>query len=223
MCVWKVVFDDVFECWGIILLYSDVDYFDYVDGKKCYDGVVSFLYSCNVEVFWGEVDDDLLVEMICGIGNCKNVVFVVFLCGQGIVLYFGFFVFVESLYEVGIFFGVVFSFKNVEEVLVVVGICLFFCVVVDGVVVECEGFVLKFVVDMFVVGVVVFGVDLMWFVVVEDVILGVVFVVVVGFVIVVGVDCGVGVDVLYVVGVIVVVEDFFVFVFFVQIDILEIV
>ena len=48
MRAWKSVFDEVFAAWNIEPPYSDADYFDYVDGKKRYDGVASLLHNRNV-------------------------------------------------------------------------------------------------------------------------------------------------------------------------------
>ena len=44
--------------WRIEPAYTDRDYFEYVDGKKRYDGVASLLRSRDVEVPWGDPSDD---------------------------------------------------------------------------------------------------------------------------------------------------------------------
>ena len=64
--------------------YTDADYFDYVDGKKRYDGVASLMHSRNVEVPWGSVDDPPEAETVCGIGNRKNQAFASALRSEGI-------------------------------------------------------------------------------------------------------------------------------------------
>ena len=55
--------------------YTERDYFDYLDGKKRYDGVASLLRSRDVEVPWGDPSDPLEPDTVCGIGNRKNEVF----------------------------------------------------------------------------------------------------------------------------------------------------
>jgi beta-phosphoglucomutase family hydrolase len=212
MRAWKAVFDDVFERWGITPPYSDADYFDYVDGKKRYDGVASLLHSRNVEVPWGEVDDDPSEETICGIGNRKNAAFAASLRGQGIAPYPGSLALVESLHEAGIPLGVVSSSKNAEEVLAAAGIRSFFRVVVDGVVAEREGLASKPAADMFAAGATALGVDPSRSVAVEDATSGAASAAAAGFATVVGVDRGAGADALHAAGATVVVEDLLVFV-----------
>ncbi|WP_091028777.1 HAD family hydrolase [Microbacterium oxydans] len=212
MRAWKVVFDDVFARWGLTPPYTDADYYDYVDGKKRYDGVSSLLRSRNVEVPWGDVDDDPSAETICGIGNRKNAAFAESLRGQGIAPYPGSLALVEALHAAGIPLGVVSSSKNAEEVLGAAGIRSFFRIVVDGVVAERDGLASKPAADMFAAGAVALGVDPARSVAVEDATSGAASAAAAGYADVIGVDRGAGADALRAAGATVVVDDLAVFV-----------
>lgn len=211
MRAWKAVFDDVFARWGITPRYTDADYYDYVDGKKRYDGVASLMRSRNVELPWGDVDDDPAAETVCGIGNRKNAAFAASLRGQGIAAYPGSLALVEALHEAGIPLGVVSSSKNAEEVLGAAGIRSFFRIVVDGVVAERDGLASKPAADMFAAGAAALGVDPARAVAVEDATSGAASAAAAGFATVVGVDRGTGADALRAAGATVVVDDLAVF------------
>ena len=75
MHAWQTMFEELFAAWDIAPPYTERDYFDYLDGKKRYDGVASLLRSRDVEVPWGDPSDPLEADTVCGIGNRKNVVF----------------------------------------------------------------------------------------------------------------------------------------------------
>jgi HAD superfamily hydrolase (TIGR01509 family) len=211
MRAWKVVFDDVFERWGITPAYTDADYYDFVDGKKRYDGVASLMQSRNVEVPWGDVDDDPAAETVCGIGNRKNAAFAASLRSQGIAPYPGSLALIEQLSAAGVPLGVVSSSKNAEEVLGAAGIRSFFRIVVDGVVAEREGLASKPAADMFAAGAAALGVDPARSVAVEDATSGAASAAAAGFATVVGVDRGAGADALRDAGATVVVDDLDVF------------
>nr|WP_067194260.1 beta-phosphoglucomutase family hydrolase [Microbacterium sp. XT11] len=207
MRAWKAVFDDVFARWSIEPPYTDADYFDYVDGKKRYDGVASLLHSRNVEVPWGAVDDPPEAETVCGIGNRKNAAFAATLRAEGIAPYRGSLALVERLHAAGVPLGVVSSSKNAEEVLAAAGIRSFFRVVVDGVVAERESLSSKPAPDMFRAGAEALGVDPARSVAVEDATSGVASAAAAGYGVVIGVDRGAGADALRRVGATVVVDD----------------
>jgi HAD superfamily hydrolase (TIGR01509 family) len=211
MRAWKVVFDDVFERWGITPAYTDADYYDFVDGKKRYDGVASLMQSRNVEVPWGDVDDDPAAETVCGIGNRKNAAFAASLRSQGIAPYPGSLALIEQLSAAGVPLGVVSSSKNAEEVLGAAGIRSFFRIVVDGVVAERDGLASKPAADMFAAGAAALGVDPARSVAVEDATSGAASAAAAGFATVVGVDRGAGADALRDAGATVVVDDLDVF------------
>lgn len=207
MRAWKSVFDEVFARWSIEPPYTDADYFDYVDGKKRYDGVASLMRSRNVEIPWGSVDDGPEAETICGIGNRKNAAFAAALRAEGIAPYPGSLALVQRLHAAGVPIGVVSSSKNAEEVLGAAGIRSYFRVVVDGVVAEREGLASKPAADMFRAGAVALGVDPLRSAAVEDATSGVASAAAAGFATVVGVDRGAGADALRAVGATCVVED----------------
>ena len=207
MRAWKSVFDEVFARWEIEPPYTDADYFDYVDGKKRYDGVASLLHSRNVEIPWGTVDDAPEEETVCGIGNRKNAAFAAALRAEGIAPFPGSLALVERLHAAGVPLGVVSSSKNAEEVLAAAGIRSFFRVVVDGVVAERESLASKPAADMFRAGAVALGIDPALSVAVEDATSGVASAAAAGFATVVGVDRGAGADALRAVGATVVVDD----------------
>lgn len=207
MRAWKLVFDEVFAQWGIEPAYTDADYFDYVDGKKRYDGVASLMQARNVEVPWGAVDDPPEAETICGIGNRKNAAFAASLRAEGIAPFPGSLALVETLTAAGIPLGVVSSSKNAEEVLGAAGIRDFFRVVVDGVVAERDGLASKPAADMFRAGAEALGVDPQRSVAVEDATSGAASAAAAGFATVVGVDRGAGAEALLAAGATVVVTD----------------
>jgi beta-phosphoglucomutase-like phosphatase (HAD superfamily) len=72
MHAWQRMFEELFAEWDITPPYTEQDYFEYLDGKKRYDGVASLLRSRDVEVRWGHPSDPLEADTVCGIGNRKN-------------------------------------------------------------------------------------------------------------------------------------------------------
>ena len=72
MHAWQTMFEELFAAWDIQPPYTERDYFEYLDGKKRYDGVASLLRSRDVEVPWGDPSDPLEADTVCGIGNRKN-------------------------------------------------------------------------------------------------------------------------------------------------------
>ena len=75
MHAWQTMFEELFAAWDITPPYTERDYFEYLDGKKRYDGVASLLRSRDVEVPWGHPSDPLEADTVCGIGNRKNAFF----------------------------------------------------------------------------------------------------------------------------------------------------
>lgn len=207
MRAWQSVFDDVFEQWGITPPYTDYDYYAYVDGKQRSDGVASVLQSRNIEIPWGEVDDDPTAETVCGIGNRKNAAFAAALRSEGIEPFPGSLALLRVLRSAGIPMGVVSSSKNAEEVLATAGIRDFFTVVVDGVVAQRLELASKPAPDMFREGARALGVDPATSAAVEDALSGVASAVVAGYATVVGVDRGAGPEALRKAGATSIVDD----------------
>ncbi len=212
MHAWQAMFTELFTDWGITPAYTERDYFDYLDGKKRYDGVASLLRSRDVEVPWGEPSDPTTADTVCGIGNRKNVVFERVLRDEGIAPYPGSLALVEKLQAAGVPIAVVSSSKNAEEVLRAAGIRDRFPVVMDGVIAENENLPSKPAPDVFREAARMLGVDPARSVAVEDAHSGVQSAAAAGYGLVVGVDRGVGAATLIASGAHVVVDDLAAFV-----------
>jgi beta-phosphoglucomutase family hydrolase len=212
MHAWETMFTELFADWDITPPYTERDYFEYLDGKKRYDGVASLLRSRDVEVPWGEPSDPPTADTVCGIGNRKNEVFSRVLRSEGIVPYPGSLALIDRLRAAGVPIGVVSSSKNADEVLRAAGIRDRFPVVMDGVIAEREDLPSKPAPDVFAEGARMLGVDPARSAAVEDAHSGVQSAAAAGFALVVGVDRGVGADTLYASGAHVVVDDLSAFV-----------
>jgi beta-phosphoglucomutase-like phosphatase (HAD superfamily) len=87
---WKQLFDEFLERWarehGEPFRPFDVatDYVRYVDGRRRYDGVASFLHSRAIELPSGDPSDDPDRLTVCGLGNAKNGYFAAALGRQGV-------------------------------------------------------------------------------------------------------------------------------------------
>ncbi|MFT4137013.1 HAD family hydrolase [Microbacterium sp.] len=207
MHAWKTMFEELFLAWGIEPPYVESDYFDYLDGKKRYDGVASLLRSRDVELPWGDPSDPPEADTVCGIGNRKNEVFARVLRAEGIAPYPGSVALLDKLDAAGVPVAVVSSSKNAEEVLTVAGLRERIPVLMDGVVAERESLPSKPAPDVFVVAARMVGVDPARSAAVEDAHSGVQSASAGGFGLVVGVDRGAGADALIALGADVVVQD----------------
>ena len=207
MHAWQTMFEELFAAWDITPAYTERDYFDYLDGKKRYDGVASLLRSRDVEVPWGHPSDDPSADTVCGIGNRKNAVFERVLRAEGIAPYPGSLRVLDLLADAGTPVAVVSSSKNAEEVLAAAGIRDRFAVVMDGVIAERDHLASKPAPDVFVEAAKMLGVEPARSAAVEDAISGVRSAASGGFGLVVGVDRGVGEDDLLDAGAHVVVQD----------------
>lgn len=207
MHAWQTMFEELFAAWDITPAYTERDYFDYLDGKKRYDGVASLLRSRDVEVPWGDPSDDPSADTVCGIGNRKNAVFERVLRAEGIAPYPGSLRVLDLLADAGTPVAVVSSSKNAEEVLAAAGIRDRFTVVMDGVIAERDHLSSKPAPDVFVEAAKMLGVEPARSAAVEDAISGVRSAASGGFGLVVGVDRGVGEDDLLDAGAHVVVQD----------------
>lgn len=212
MHAWQTMFTELFTAWDITPAYTERDYFDYLDGKKRYDGVASLLRSRDVEVPWGDPSDPPSADTVCGIGNRKNDVFASLLRAEGIAPYPGSLALLDQLQAADVPVAVVSSSKNADEVLRAAGLRDRFPVVMDGVVAERENLPSKPAPDVFAEGARMLGVDPARSVAVEDAHSGVQSAAAAGFGLVVGVDRGVGADVLRASGAHVVVDDLSAFV-----------
>ncbi len=212
MHAWQTMFEELFRAWDITPAYTEQDYFEYLDGKKRYDGVASLMRSRDVEVPWGDPSDPPTADTICGIGNRKNDVFARVLRGEGIAPYPGSLALLDALQAENVPVAVVSSSKNADEVLRAAGIRDRFEVVMDGVIAERDGLASKPAPDVFVEGARMLNVDPARSAAVEDALSGVRSASAGGFALVVGVDRGVGADALRAAGADVVVDDLAAFV-----------
>lgn len=212
MHAWRTMFEQLFTQWNIQPPYTERDYFEYLDGKKRYDGVASLLRSRAVEVPWGDPSDPPTADTVCGIGNRKNEFFASTLRTEGIAPYPGSVRLLDRLQAAGIPIAVVSSSKNAEDVLVAAGIRDRFPVVMDGVIAERDHLRSKPAPDVFVEAARMLGVEPARSVAVEDALSGVASAAAGGFAVVVGVDRGAGEDDLRSAGATVVVDDLSAFV-----------
>lgn len=207
MHAWQTMFAELFAAWDIEPAYTERDYFEYLDGKKRYDGVASLLRSRDVEIPWGDPSDPPSADTVCGVGNRKNLVFSAVLRHEGIAPYPGSLALIDALRAAGTPIAVVSSSKNAEEVLRSAGIRDRFPVVMDGIIAERDHLASKPAPDVFVEAARMLGVDPARSAAVEDALSGVRSAVAGAFGLVVGVDRGVGADELLDAGADVVVDD----------------
>ncbi|WP_396667867.1 HAD family hydrolase [Microbacterium sp. R86528] len=207
MHAWQTMFTQLFTEWDVDPAYTERDYFDYLDGKKRYDGVASLLRSRDIEVPWGHPDDEPAANTVCGIGNRKNTYFEAVLREEGIAPYPGSLALMDLLDAAGVPISVVSSSKNAQEVLTVAGIRDRFPVVMDGVIAERDNLSSKPAPDVFVEAARMMGVDPARSVAVEDALSGVESAAAGKFGLVVAVDRGAGAEALFGAGANIVVND----------------
>lgn len=63
------------------------DYLSYVDGRRRYDGVDTFLRSRGIELPWGDPADEAGEPTVCGLGNAENHHFLAVLEQEGVEVY----------------------------------------------------------------------------------------------------------------------------------------
>ncbi|MGI6879522.1 HAD family hydrolase [Microbacterium sp. gxy059] len=192
MRAWQTMFDELFAAWQVSPPYAERDYYAHLDGKRRYDGVASVLRSRDIEVPWGEPDDDPSADTVCGIGNRKNGVFLRVLEEEGIAPYPGSLAVLDLLRDAGMPLALVSSSKNAGPVLAQAGLDGRFSASVDGVVAEARRLASKPAPDMFLAAADELGVAPGRAVVVEDALSGVASGAAGGFGLVIGVDRGAG-------------------------------
>jgi beta-phosphoglucomutase family hydrolase len=207
MRAWREMFEKLFADWNITPPYSDADYYEYLDGKRRYDGVASLLRSRDVEVPWGEPTDPPSADTVSGIGNRKNEVFTRVLESEGIAPYPGSLTLVHQLRAAGVPIAVVSSSKNAVDVLNAAGIHDLFDAIMDGLIAERDHLASKPAPDVFLEATRMLGVDPARSVAVEDALSGVQSAAAGHFAVVVGVDRGTGAENLREAGATVVVDD----------------
>ena len=196
MQAWARMFTVLFESIGVPRRYTDDDYFQHLDGRNRYEGVKALLDSRAVDLPWGDPDDPVSANTICGVGNRKNVVFADLLQAEGIAAYPGSLAVIDRLSAIGIPAAIVSSSKNATSVLGAAHLLDRFPVIIDGVVAAAEGLPGKPRPDIFLLAAERLHVDPEHAVVVEDALSGVAAGAAGGFGLVLGVDRGVGADAL---------------------------
>ena len=98
------------------------DYQKYVDGKPRFEGVLSFLKSRNIDLPYGQADDDPQQETMYGLGNRKNEKFQDLLRKKGPDVFETSVSFVKDLKQRGIRTAVASSSKNCQLVLELAGL-----------------------------------------------------------------------------------------------------
>nr|WP_229727972.1 beta-phosphoglucomutase family hydrolase [Mycetocola zhadangensis] len=204
---WQSMFTEVFAEKGVTSPYTDDDYFEYLDGKRRYDGVQSMLASRGIVLPLGLPADPPTADTVAGIGNRKNDYFARALEERGIRPYPGSQVLVDELFEQRMPMGVVSSSNNARWVLTSAGLIERFPVIVDGVVAAREGLASKPAPDMFLFAAAQMNLQPAQVVVFEDAISGVASARAGHFGLVVGVDRGAGRDALLQAGADVVIDD----------------
>ena len=149
------------------------DYLPYVDGKPRYKGGQSFLESRGINISFGDKEDGLEKETVCGLGNRKNIKFREVLEKQGVEVYPSTIALIKEFKSRGIRIGVASSSKNCKFVLQSAGIENLFETRVDGEVSVELGLKGKPEADIFVVAAKNVGAEPAKTIVVEDAVSGV--------------------------------------------------
>jgi len=93
------------------------DYHKYVDGKPRMEGVKSFLASRDIELPFGELDDNPEKETVCGLGNRKNSLFTEILIKEGPEVYTSSVELINNLIAKGVRIGIASSSRNCQLIL----------------------------------------------------------------------------------------------------------
>ena len=207
MAAWRRMFSEYFRAHGVVPVYTDDDYFAYIDGKPRYDGVRACLESRGIVLPFGDPSDPPGDATVCALGNRKNDVFNAVLRDEGVVAYAGSIALMNRLEAIGVPMAVVSSSRNAADVLAAAGIAQRFEVVVSGLVAAEKGLPGKPAPDTYQYAASLLGVPEHEAVVVEDAISGVQAGAAGDFALVIGVDRGAGAEDLLAHGADVVVSD----------------
>jgi len=135
---WKKLFDEVLSK-EHTPFDSKKDYLQYIDGKLRYEGVKSFLESREIEMPWGNDQDDPSKNSICGLGNRKNLYFKELLQEHGVEVYQSTVNFIRRAKRAGLKVGVVSASENCYDILRACKLEKLFAVRVDGIVSKNRG------------------------------------------------------------------------------------
>lgn len=172
---WKLTFDEFLQdrLGSGADPFSHDDYLSYVDGKRRYDGVRSFLASRGLALPEGSPADSPAFDSVCAVGNAKNQRFRTVLADEGVRPYPGSIRLLDYLDRHGIAMAVVTSSANGRDVLEAAGLAHRFEVVVDGLLARAEKLRGKPAPDSFLRAAEELGVHPSQAVVVEDAVSGV--------------------------------------------------
>ena len=135
---WKVLFDEFLQAWAsthgeaFVPFTIEVDYVRYVDGRRRYDGVDTFLRSRGIELPWGAPTDGDDAMTVCGLGNRKDRYFLTALDREGVEVFEDAVALLDAAGEAGVPMAVVSASENADEVLRRVGLIDRFAVRVTG-------------------------------------------------------------------------------------------
>src|SRR5690606_4540653 len=110
------------------------DYNMYLDGKPRYKGVQSFLKSRNIDIPYGNPDDEQDKETVCGLGNRKNKIFQKLLDQEGFEVYEDAVAQIKKWISEGIKTAIVSSSKNCKKILDLAELNHLFDKRVDGII-----------------------------------------------------------------------------------------
>lgn len=191
---WKALFDEFLGAWaeehGTEFAPFEIatDYVRFVDGRRRYDGVSSFLASRGIQLPPGSPDDPPEARTVAGLGNRKDRHFNERLEAQGVEVFADGVALVRALRDAGKGIAVVSASENCLPVLERAGILDLFDVHVTGVDAAALGLAGKPAPDTFLEGARRLGVPAAEAVVFEDALAGVEAGAAGGFGLVVGVD-----------------------------------
>jgi alpha,alpha-trehalase len=135
---WKALFDEFLRQWadqhGEAFRPFEVpaDYVRYVDGKRRYDGVASFLGSRGIDLPRGEPGDGPDERTVCGLGNRKDGYFIEAVAERGVEVFDDTVTLIDAARRVGKRLAVVSASEHCESVLARVGLLDRFEVKVTG-------------------------------------------------------------------------------------------
>ena len=135
---WKALFDEFLERRsrerGEPVQPFDIerDYLAYIDGKRRYDGVASFLTSRRIELPWGDRTDGPEVLSVCGLGNRKDRYFMRLVEERGVEVFDDAVALLDGATEAGLAAAVVSASDHCDDILSRVGLLDRFAARVTG-------------------------------------------------------------------------------------------
>jgi alpha,alpha-trehalase len=124
---WTALFDEFLRHWATehdqpFRPFEAEDYVRYVDGRRRYDGVASFLTSRNIELPRGDRTDGPDEHTVCGLGNRKDRYFLAAVEQQGVVVFDDALAVLDAVRGTGRRLAVVSASENCDPILRRVGL-----------------------------------------------------------------------------------------------------